>query len=49
MIELTIVMKTLRRFNDSDKEFIKGFLMRYFKELKELQDFYIEEKTCVQN
>ena len=47
MIELTIVMKTQRRFNDSDKEYIKDFLMRYFKESKEIHDFYMEEKTCV--
>ena len=46
MIEFKIVMKTHRRFNDSDKEYIKGFLMRYFKESKEIQDFYMEEKSC---
>ena len=47
MIELMIVLKAHRRFNESDKAYIKDFMMRYFKESKEIQDFYMEEKTCV--
>jgi len=47
MIELKIVLKTHKRFNDSDKEFIKNFLISHFKQSKEIQDLYIEEKTSV--
>ena len=47
MIELQIVIKAQRRFNESDKAYIKDFMMRYFKESKEIQDFYMEEQSCV--
>ena len=47
MIELKIVIQTKKRFNDSDKEFIKNFLISHFKQIKDIQDLYIEEKTCV--
>ncbi len=45
MIELKIVMKSNYRFNESDKEFIKNFLTRYFGKQKEIQDLYMEEKS----
>lgn len=44
MIEFKIVVKSHYRFNDSDKEFIKDFLMRYFEESKDIQDLYMDEK-----
>ncbi|KKL90986.1 hypothetical protein LCGC14_1899240 [marine sediment metagenome] len=46
MIEFKIVVKCHYRFNDSDKKYIKDFLMRYFKESKEIQDLYMEEKPA---
>ena len=45
MIEFKIVVKTHYRFNDSDKEFIKNFLLSTFKDSKEIQDLYMEETS----
>lgn len=46
MIETKIVFKSSYRLNDSDKEYITNFFNSTFKESKDIQDFYIEEKSC---
>lgn len=43
MIETKIVIKTHYRFNDSDKEFIRNFIIAHFKVSKKIVDFYTEE------
>ena len=43
MIEFKIVMETNYRFDDMDKEVIKNFLLKHFKNGKEVKNLYFEE------
>ncbi len=47
MIRTKIVFKHKKRLTDSDREFIRKFIDSYFGTQKEIQDFYIEEKSPV--
>jgi len=45
MIEIKIVVKCRKHLNDSDREYILNFFNNYFKESKEIEDIYIQERS----
>ena len=49
MIEIKIVVKCHKHLNDSDREYILNFFNNYFKESKEIEDIYIQERSVWKN
>ena len=47
MIKTKIVFKHRKRLTESDRDFIKKFIDTYFGIAKDIQDFYIEERSPV--
>lgn len=46
MLQTKVVFKHKKRLIESDRKFILDFFNRYFKDTKEIEDIYIEEKSC---